>query len=543
MTEIEPEVVVVGYGRAATDALRSAIDRAKGGRGLAALTVIVPSNLAGLSARRLIGGTSGLANAQFVTPFRFAELLSADVLTHRRPLTNPILASAVRRALADDPRPFGETAQHHATEAAVAALFGRVSHLSDASRRALAGDAAGQVALGLYGRVARHLGGFDDEDDVARAARQRPDLAAALGAFGHLVWYLPDRLTHELSELLRACLASVPSTVIAGLTGAADADAAVLAACRRAGVAVDAGRIAVAPATASRIVTTTDADEEVREVIRSVWTLAAHGTPLDRIAVVYPSASPYLRILRAQFDGAGLPVSGPSPERLADTVAGRVLTAALDLPAARWRRDRVMALVAAGPLRSGGRRVRPGAWERMSRQAGVVAGLNDWGDKLARSAAALRERADRDLPEGDGEHVPPKRGRLLADAAESESLAAFVAELAALVQAIERATTWRDRSQAARELLVSLLGGEAQRQRWPEHEQARRRPGRRCPRTAGGARRHRTVAVDRRLPPGSRRRARLARAAARQLRHGRHPGAARRGDRARPRRRVRDRHG
>nr|MDQ3352629.1 hypothetical protein [Actinomycetota bacterium] len=71
-------VIPVSYGRPATDALANAITEVKSKGGpLAPVTVIVPSNIAGLYARRLLGGRSGLANVGFVTPFRFAELLSA----------------------------------------------------------------------------------------------------------------------------------------------------------------------------------------------------------------------------------------------------------------------------------------------------------------------------------------------------------------------------------------------------------------------------------------------------------------------------------
>src|SRR5687768_4908134 len=83
------DVSVVPYGRPAGEALISVVADVKGAHPLTPVTVVVSSNFTGLSARRLlasgIAGGRGVVNAQFVTPFRLAELLSADLLHDRRP--------------------------------------------------------------------------------------------------------------------------------------------------------------------------------------------------------------------------------------------------------------------------------------------------------------------------------------------------------------------------------------------------------------------------------------------------------------------------
>ena len=105
-------VDLVGYGRPATEALARRIVEAKaGGHPLDPVTVVVPSNTAGLSARRLlatgdpVGGLAAvnLANVSFVTPFRLAELFGAAAMGDRKPLTNPVLAAAVRSVLSTAP--------------------------------------------------------------------------------------------------------------------------------------------------------------------------------------------------------------------------------------------------------------------------------------------------------------------------------------------------------------------------------------------------------------------------------------------------------
>src|SRR5699024_8176006 len=123
-------------GRPASEALARTIERAQAGRPLAPVTVVVPSNLSGLAARRLLGSGrdrgagAGIANVNFATPLQVIEQLAADVLVGIHPLTNPVLASAIRRTLADDPRPFGEIADHVATETAAANLYAELSRLT-----------------------------------------------------------------------------------------------------------------------------------------------------------------------------------------------------------------------------------------------------------------------------------------------------------------------------------------------------------------------------------------------------------------------------
>ena len=69
------EVQSVAYGRDGTEALSDAIRAAQDGDPLAPVTIVVPSNLAGLSARRTLAEQGGIANVAFDTPFGLAERL------------------------------------------------------------------------------------------------------------------------------------------------------------------------------------------------------------------------------------------------------------------------------------------------------------------------------------------------------------------------------------------------------------------------------------------------------------------------------------
>ena len=483
----ETAVELVAYGRPATEALARRIVAAKAGaHPLDPVTVVVPSNTAGLSARRLLArgdAASGLApvnlaNVSFVTPFRLAELFGSPSMGARRPLTNPVLSAAVRAVLGSSPGAFAGVADHQATAAAIVSVYAELSRALPATRVAVAGESArGAEVVRVVEAVRGRLGGFYDEDDLARSAASSIDRRA----LGSLVWHLPDRLTPAMVELLTAALAAAPAAaVVVGVTGDGAADAVVFDTVRACGVDVDA---AAAPGqvedededevempTATRLVSVSDADEEVRQVVREVVQLVAEGTPLDRIAIFRPTPGSYARTLIEQLDGAGIPHNGPGAQRLADTVAGRTLLRALALEREQWGRGAVVALVAEAPVRAEGRLASPRQWDAISRRAGVVGGLDDWRTKLAAHRTVLEANL-RDIDEADPGAVP-KRIANERELATTVQMVTFVEAMASSLAALESATSWRDRALVAQALLVDLLGHEQRRVTWPDVEVA-----------------------------------------------------------------------
>ena len=464
---LDVPVEVVALGRPATEALGRRIADARRGHPLDPVTVIVPSNTAGLSVRRLLASSGlagpGLANVGFVTPFRLAELLGSSALGGRRPLTNAVLASAARAVLASEPGMFAEVAGHRATQAAVVGLYAELSRaLPGTSAAIAAGGARGAEVVRIVRAVAGRLAGHHDEDDLAVAAARRvagdPSVAASLGA---VVWHLPERLSPAMRRLVGTVLRATPSSVVVGLTGADDADGAVRAACAELGIALDPSTTVAVP-RADRVVSASDPDEEVRAAVREAMALAEAGTDLDRMAILFPTPEPYARTLLEQLAAAGIPHNGPGTGRLADTVAGRTLLAALALPASGWRRGDVIALVTAAPVRSAGAAVSSTRWDALSRAAGVVAGLEDWRRKLAAHAAALgAATAD------PGATVPAGPA---GDVVAVEALGSFVDDLAGRLEALDRGRSWAERSATARALLTHLLGPEHRRTAWPDAE-------------------------------------------------------------------------
>ena len=152
------------------------------------------------------------------------------------------------------------------------------------------------------------------------------DDGAGLDELGTVIVYLPrrrsaaeDRLVSALADRGRAVVVEMP----------ADEDA----------VAAAAPRLVAAP----------DPEDEARAALRRLLVHAEAGTPLGRMAILYPVAEPYARLVPELLAGAAVPWNGPSPERLADSVAGRVVVGVVDLVAAGFPRDEVASWLASRP--------------------------------------------------------------------------------------------------------------------------------------------------------------------------------------------------
>lgn len=467
---------VVRYGRQASEALALTIAAAQVDDALAPVTVVVSSNFVGLSMRRLVatgrvvaGRGPGLANVSFVTPFQLAELVAADLLLDSRPITNPVLGAAVRQVLRNSPGPYARVAEHEATEAALAALFAELSNVDEAGLEAMLdeGSTAAVLAVEFHRAIAAQLDGFHTENDLVTAAAQRPDLRERLERFGTLVWYLPEPTTQPVGRFLHRALGDAPSVAIVGVSGSAEADAGVWRTAELVGVRQPKEPHGVGCAVADRVVSVTDPVEEVRETCSRILQLLADEVPADRIGVFFPTPDPYVRIIEQQFTAAGIPINGPDPRRLVDSVAGRTLLGALDLPAGRWRRDRVMAVVSGAPVRVDDERARPSAWDKISRAANVVGDLSDWVDKLTWYRSREQERGERLRDIGND----PAADQVAGDIEDLDRLHRFVESTAEGVSLVTAAESWANKCASAQALLVQLLGPEHRHSAWPVAEQ------------------------------------------------------------------------
>jgi hypothetical protein len=389
-------VTTTGYGAAALDALAAAVRDMQGGDPLTPVAVVVPTNTAGVMARRALGRRGGFAGIDVLTPFRLAELLGAPSLhaEGRRPVSTPVVDLAIRQVVHDNPGLYAGVQHHQSTIVALRDLYRELRTAGAGSMTALARTARGGEPARVAAEVARRLRArwYDEGDLLARAVqRAATDLPARLR---RVVLHVPQRLRPLELALVAAIGEQGAVEVVLGLTGtpAADADVLEFAATLAGGPLEPAEP--PSPTGHLDVVSTTDADDEVRIAVRAVVDAARQGTRFDRMAVLYPTERPYARLVEHHLAAAGVPWNGRPGTGVDERMAPRVLADLLDLDRRGLRRSNLMTLLGDVPARRGDGTIAPTArWERVGRAAGVVREA-DWRTHLTRFADDVRT-ADR----------------------------------------------------------------------------------------------------------------------------------------------------
>ena len=465
---IEP----VGFGPPAFLALQRAIATAQGGNRLAPVTVVVPTNAAGVTLRRYLGRRGGIAGVSFLTIYRLGDLLAGGSLAAagRRPVTSPVVGAAMAVATARATGPLRSAKPHRATVEALVRIHRELRELDSGavSRIGHTGSPVARNVVTIHGAAQELLNErWHDEADLLFAAIERCTPAAVAG-FGTIVVALPQRLSAPAINLLDALGEHLPVHVLIGRAGDDIADAGPNDIITRLGshrvVAPSPGG---APTAQLRphidVVSVTDADDEVRVVLRRLVDAARDGMPFDRMALLWTTADPYLRLIGEQFDAAGIPWNGTSPGRLAERIAARSVLRVMDLDRLNWRRVDVFELLAGASVLDTERRPIPtAAWERVAREAGVRSGA-DWDETLERYAQRTLRPVD-DEDDAAGLRVSRRGSQALA-------LRAFVLELREHLGDPTELRTWEHWVEWSHTLLRRLLGGETARQRLPLDEQ------------------------------------------------------------------------
>lgn len=457
------------YGSAAYAQLSDVVAKAKTAGPLTPVTVLVPSNLCGIAVRRHLArgvdGRAGVAGLTVLTVDRLAERIASPALVGGggRPATDAILGAAWRRMLAEDAGVFAPVAAHPATVRALVTAHRDLRDVDDAGLGAIAaGGAVARDLVRLHRQVVQRLRGrfFDVTDlraEAAAALRVRPDLGREIGA---VVLFLPQDLRRGAVALLEALRACVDVRIIAGTTGDSRADAVVVRSLHRIGV-VDEPPAVVQP-TARTVLHASDADDEVRNVVRGVMT-ALRTVAAHRIAVLYGAAHPYARLLAEHMHAAGLERNGAGVRPTIERTLARMLLDLLALPDHRWRRDEVLSVLARATVRTPeGRRLPAARWERISREAGVVAD-GDWEVRLGAFAAQVRSSVHADASEAFQRY----REHLATDA---DRLRTFVAGLRAHLEAGAALTTWHSLAAWGMAAFESVAGDLGQAPYLPEDE-------------------------------------------------------------------------
>ena len=481
------EVICTPYGPPATERLGERIAALKNGDPLAPVTVVVPTNIAGLAVRRALGGKGrGIAAVNFLKLFDLAERLAGRQMAaefERKPLSGPVLSATVRSVLNSDPGLFRRSARHPATEQALARSYRDLRELSQDQLDILASQSrrAADVV-----RICRQVGDelkskwYDGHDlgELAVSALESGSFSDLLQEFGPVIIHLPQRITRSQGLMIVALSEATQVAVIAGLTGNERADGAVADSIGCIGASLGSVPEISAP-HGQRIISTASADEEIRVAVREVVNAARDGVPLSRIAVLCGGGESVIRQLHDQLDSAGIAYNGPSGRTLADSLVGRGLIALLNLEGRDFRRDEVFALLSVAsatvpPKQAANERPSLAtelvmAWERVSRRAGVARGAEQWKTRLSRYADEQTKAAQKE--QNDPDRVDGRVERRRREADHAESLVRFMDRLIGDLSPEPEPATWRDWCGWIKGLIHTYLGDEAARQLWPESEQ------------------------------------------------------------------------
>jgi ATP-dependent helicase/nuclease subunit B len=189
----------------------------------------------------------------------------------------------------------------------------------------------------------------------------------------------------------------------------------------------------VEPDDSVELISGPDPAREVREVARRCLGWAREGIHFYEMAIAYRHADPYRSLIESVFIEAGVPVYLHEGTPMSERPLGRRVIALLDLIGSQLDRRSVVDFLSDGrlPRDTWEQYGRPSAsqWDRHSRRAGVVRGLEQWERRLT----AYRDKlaaSDRDWENEDADRV--------------EQFLAFIRDLASDLAAHPDAASWSD---------------------------------------------------------------------------------------------------
>lgn len=410
-----PRLFLEPYGSPALGRLARLIAWAKGADPLAPVTVVVPTQYAGLSLRRRLAEEGGLLNVRFMVPARLAEMLGALTVAGRgkAPLS-PLVELATIRSLASKLAGQGPlpNTSHPRLHSYLRRTFRQLDKLSEPDLVQIEqADALREQVVKWYRLSSAALSGFYTREELARAAAISVEDGKASGPLrdlGSVICFLVQDLSPGEVALVNALGKAGVCAVILGRTSEDGPDSLANNLASRL-------EASLGPASASRLSTTSgygadhlvsapDEYQEVRWTIRQIFRLAQEGVPFHRMAVFYRQRDPYAILLPSQLGLADIPVAGPDPRILRDTPAGRLLVSYLQVIEADLSRDSVMKWLAEAPVKlatdAGPTQSEGLLWEIVSRKAGVVKGIAQWNERIGQHLDNLaREIEEADLRE------------------------------------------------------------------------------------------------------------------------------------------------
>ena len=466
-----PALINSGYGRAALAELNRLVRAVKKGDALAPVTVLVPSNGVGVAARRwLASEPPGVGNVTFTTVHRLAESFGASTLAARgrRPVSPPIVLAALRHELAIDAGMLAPVGNHPATEEALLRVDRELTGMTSAGLYRLSAQsrrAADVVRLHRATRARLAPKWYDEADLLDAATEHLASLARLDRTFGPLIVFLPQRLTPRARRFLCTLADTLATTVIVAMTTGQEADRDITDLLDDLKLTV--GLPMPTPLRSVTEVIAADADDEVRVALRHILAGLERGVRLDRCALLYPKDDPYSTLVADRLDDAGLSWNGPDGRDLSETVLGHAALGLVELAGSDFRRADVFAFLASAPVRWNGHPVPVAAWERISREAGIVSGRAEWPQQLANAQRQMRFRASGAADRGEQAQAT----HLEQEAVRVAGLASFMQDFTARLDRLRVISSWRGGVDTLKGLLHQLIGTDMVRAQWPVTEQ------------------------------------------------------------------------
>ena len=427
------------------------------------VNVLVGSNLQRIYLRRRIAEQLAFsANVRFYTPVGLAEAIrECSSLEARQPLPDgaePILLDGIIREL----RAQGSVARLDPEVRGVpAAVSGSLTDLREAqldpgafhSLLAIEDDRKLTELALIYDRFIKRMQPFYDRTGAYIDALAAPDgvISAALGGRPLLVVGLYDAPAVQAALIARVGAVIETRVMLVApnkpefafvrsfreelvVRGAVAIDASDELSAEEPGL--DAGfEQRMKPWCFSAPTRQAEAEEVVR---RALWLAREHEVAFDQMAVLHRLDHAADDVIAAAFGRAGIPVYRASGHPLRHSAVGRAALVLLELVLGEPQRHRLLEFVGNPSLRptlpiggslggTDGTQPKPLLWERVSKQAGMVAG---WQRFLEQLDAHIAERR-RD------EH--PSRDYALDTASELRSV---VADLAGRARVVDELDSW-----------------------------------------------------------------------------------------------------
>ncbi|GAB3488134.1 hypothetical protein GCM10027572_08470 [Flexivirga lutea] len=292
-----------------------------------------------------------------------------------------------------------------------------------------------------------------DEVDLLRTAA---DVVKEAEDLPPVIVYLPGNLLPAELDLLRALGTTTDVHVVLGLTGDARADDGP---CRTVAAIMGESSIDIPDVdvpTAQRVIHASDADDEVRAVTREVIS-ALETRPAHRIAVLYGNRRPYARIVHEQLQAAEVTFNGPGSRPVSERAYARFVLGLLEIHRSGYPRGAALRTLAEVPTRDvHGESIPIATWERLSRNSGVVGGV-DWDERVGATIADLQSWED-------------PHGYIEQRIAQAQALRDTIAAIRQGLNAVANAPNWSVAAERLQEI-VTTLAPESGLHRLPRDEQ------------------------------------------------------------------------